>query len=65
MWNKQGMQVKACYHGKYVTGVVTSSRVKYGGTVQHTISLNAPIMLRWRSEPVHTVLVDDDNVVLS
>ena len=65
MWNKQGMQVKACYHGKHVSGVVTESRVKYGGTVQHTISLHAPIMLRWRSEPVYTVLVDDDNVVLS
>jgi hypothetical protein len=65
MWDKQGLQVKANYHGKYVTGVVTDSRVKYGGTVQHTITLDAPIMVRWRSEPVYTVLVDDSNVVAS
>lgn len=43
-WNLEGLPVK----GKYLdlfpyTGVVTLSRVKYGGHVQHTVKLDAPI----------------------
>ena len=37
-WNKDGSTVKAMYLSEYpVTGIVTESRVKYGGTVQYTI----------------------------
>ena len=43
-WNLEGLPVK----GKYLdlfpyTGVVTLSRVKYGGHVQHTVKLDTPI----------------------
>jgi hypothetical protein len=43
-WQLEGLPVK----GKYLdlfpyTGVVTLSRVKYGGHVQHTVKLDAPI----------------------
>ena len=42
-WIKDGEQVTANYHGLTVSGVVESSRVKYGGRVQYTVNLNAPV----------------------
>lgn len=44
MWDKTGQYI----HGLYLkflpfAGVVTESRVKYGGQVQHTVKLNTPI----------------------
>ena len=49
-WNKEGQTVLAKYHGQSVVGVIESSRVKYGGKVQHTVNLEQAITLRWRSE---------------
>jgi hypothetical protein len=63
-WIKDGEQVTANYHGLTVSGVVESSRVKYGGRVQYTVNLNAPVQLRWRSEPTTRVLVDSDELVV-
>ena len=62
-WNKEGQTVLAKYHGQSVVGVIESSRVKYGGKVQHTVNLEQAITLRWRSEPVTRVLIDEDEVV--
>lgn len=43
-WNLEGMVVWARYLDEYdVCGRVESSRVKYGGEVQHTIVLSTPI----------------------
>jgi len=63
-WIKDGEQVTANYYGMTVSGVVESSRVKYGGRVQYTVNLNAPVQLRWRSEPTTRVLVDSDELVV-
>lgn len=40
MWNLEGMTVKATYLGEIpVVGKVVLSRVKYGGTISHHISV--------------------------
>ena len=60
MWNLEGLTVKGTYFGLPVEGVVTESRVKYGGTVQHTVDLFFPITL-FGSERT-TVLLDANEV---
>lgn len=63
-WNYEGLKVTGMYMGEFpVTGRVESSRVKYGGGVQHTVVLDEPIKLRWRSEPTDRLLLDHENVV--
>jgi len=63
MWNFEGMIVEGKYMGEYpVKGRVELSRVKYGGKVQHTVVLEEPISLRWRSEPVCRVLLEHECV---
>jgi len=65
MWNLEGMHVTGTYlGGDYtVSGYVESSRVKYGGGVQHTVILDEPIKFRWRAEPTSRLLIDHENVV--
>jgi hypothetical protein len=63
-WNLDGLSVVGVYMGEEVSGVVESSRVKYGGTVQHTVNLNKPVQLRWRTQPTTRVLLDDNEIVL-
>lgn len=58
-WHLEGKRVKGNYYGVMVEGVVLSSRVKYGGGVQHTVKIDPPIMLKWRSEPADTLLLND------
>lgn len=43
MWNLEGQTVRGVYFDQPVEGVVTLSRVKYGGDVQHTVDLFFPI----------------------
>lgn len=58
MWNKEGQRVAGVYLGAYtVSGVVTASRVRYGGTVQHTVQLDQPQQVFGRSAEV--LLLDD------
>ena len=64
MWNKEGKTVTAMYQGQQVTGTVELSRVKYGGKVQHTLILDKPVQLRWRTEPTNCLLIDDDKVLV-
>lgn len=61
-WYLDGYKVIAEYFGNTVKGTVESSRVKYGGRVQHTVILDEPVSLPWRSEPKTRVLIDDINV---
>ena len=59
-WVKDGEQVAGRYYGQVFEGVVVDSRVKYGGKVQYTVELHNPINLRWRTEPVNRILVDEE-----
>jgi len=61
MWNLEGLVVRGEYFGTKVEGVVTLSRVKYGGAVQHTVELFFPITM-FGSERT-TVLLDASEVV--
>ena len=45
MWNLEGLTVRGYYFGHQVEGVVILSRVKYGGSVQHTVDLFFPITM--------------------
>jgi len=62
-WVLDGQKIKANYLGETVTGVVTDSRVKYGGKIQYTVNLDKPVQFRWRSEPTDRVLVDHDELI--
>jgi hypothetical protein len=61
MWNLEGQNVRGEYFGVPVEGIVTLSRVKYGGTVQHTVELFFPITMF--GEERTTVLLDGSEVV--
>lgn len=57
-WNKDGHTVRGLYICEYpVTGVVTESRVKYGGDVSYWIKLNSPLYLNGSYR--ETVLLDE------
>ncbi len=60
MWNLEGQTVRGAYFGLPVEGIVTLSRVKFGGTVQHTVELFFPITM-FGSERT-TVLLDASEV---
>jgi hypothetical protein len=61
MWNKEGQRVAGVYLGAYtVSGLVTESRVRYGGSVQHTVKLDAPVEVFGRSADV--LLLDDSDL---
>jgi hypothetical protein len=60
MWNLEGQIVRGVYFNVPVEGVVTLSRVKYGGEVQHTVDLFFPITL-FGSERT-TVLLDSNEI---
>ncbi len=61
MWNKEGQRVAGVYLGAYtVSGTVTESRVRYGGTVQHTVKLDKPVQVFGRTAEV--LLLDDEDL---
>ena len=61
MWNLEGLTVKGYYLGTTpVEGVVTNSRVKFGGAVQHTVDLFFPITMYGQERT--TVLLDANEV---
>ena len=60
MWNLEGQTVRGAYFGLTVEGIVTLSRVKFGGTVQHTVELFFPITM-FGSERT-TVLLDANEI---
>ena len=61
MWNLEGLTVRGYYFGHQVEGVVILSRVKYGGSVQHTVDLFFPITMYGQERT--TVLLDNNEVV--
>ena len=60
MWNLDGLIVRGEYFGTKVEGVVTLSRVKFGGSVQHTVDLFFPITMFGQERT--TVLLDANEV---
>jgi hypothetical protein len=43
-WNLEGKRINGLYMGLFpYVGTVESSRVKYGGQVQHTVKIDEPI----------------------
>ena len=46
-WNREGQAVSFLYKGSVpCSGKITSSRVLYGGDVQHTVMLDVPTEIR-------------------
>ena len=60
MWNLEGQTVRGYYFGHQVEGVVILSRVKFGGTVQHTVDLFFPITMFGQERT--SVLLDANEV---
>lgn len=62
MWNREGQRVAGLYLKKYaVSGTVINSRVKYGGTVQHTVELDKPVEVFGRV--ADTLLLDESDLM--
>jgi hypothetical protein len=58
-WNLEGKRVNGLYMGLFpYSGLVTESRVKYGGRVQHTIQVDEPFEVYGAMR--ETILVDVD-----
>ena len=61
MWNREGTRVVGRYLNAYtVSGTVTESRVRYGGTVQHTVQLDQPVSVFGRVADI--LLLDEEDL---
>ena len=61
-WNKDGSTIRAQYLNEYdITGVVTDSRVKYGGKGQYTVQLDKTLYIK-TGRNTDVVLIDEDQV---
>ena len=61
MWDLTGMKIRGNYMSSFpVTGKVESSRVKYGGGVQHTVVLDKPITVYGSTR--ERILLDNEYV---
>jgi hypothetical protein len=63
-WDLTGKRVKGIHNGVEFMGRVIDSRVRYGGAVQLTVKLAAPVQYRWRNDPTDTMLVDATQVTV-
>ena len=62
-WNLEGKRINGMYLGLFpYTGTVESSRVKYGGAVQHTVVVDEPFKVH--GEVRGRILVEDFNRIL-
>lgn len=62
-WNLEGKRINGLYLGLFpYTGTVESSRVKYGGSVQHTVKVDEPFKVY--GEMRERILVEDFNRIL-
>ena len=62
-WNLEGKRINGMYLGLWpYTGTVESSRVKYGGAVQHTVVVDEPFKVY--GEVRERILVEDFNRIL-
>jgi len=61
MWNREGQRVAGLYLKAYaVSGLVTESRVRYGGSIQHTLKLDSPVNVFGRT--ADTLLLDESDL---
>jgi hypothetical protein len=61
-WNKDGSTIKALYLSEYlVTGKVTESRVRYGGSISYHIDLVEPLYIFGSVR--EQVIVDENQVI--
>lgn len=61
-WNLEGLHVTGMYMGDFpCSGRVESSRVKYGGGIQHAVVLDQPLQVY--SAVRERVLLDHEHVV--
>lgn len=51
--------------GELKTGVVTGSRVKYGGELIYYVDLDEPVKYRWRVKPITRYIVSHKEIVES
>lgn len=58
MWNYEGLKVYGNYLDVPVSGRVELSRVAYGGIVKHTVVLDEPISLPWRTGLTDRVILE-------
>lgn len=64
-WNLEGKRVNGLYMGMFpYTGLVTESRVKYGGSVQHTVKVDEPFRVHGAVRDVVLVSITEINRVL-
>jgi hypothetical protein len=61
-WILDGERIQATCLGHTITGVVESSRIKWG-QVQYTVTLDQPIQYRWSTEPTTCVLINSDQII--
>lgn len=57
-----GSKIVGEYLGVKISGVVRSSRVKYGGTLQYNVDLDRPVTVPWREMPLEECNVTAENV---
>jgi uncharacterized protein YacL (UPF0231 family) len=63
MWNREGQHITGHYLNAYlVSGKVLNSRVKYGGTVSHTVQLDRAITLFGTERSM--VTLDEEEVMI-
>ena len=61
-WNLEGKRVFGYYLDEFpVTGVVSESRVKYGGKLSHTVVLEKPIFINGTMR--NQLLLEDCEVI--
>ena len=61
-WDLTGKHVEAMYLGSIaISGVVSESRVAYGGRVKHTVKLDAPITVYGRG-PRTSVIIEEHEI---
>jgi len=64
-WNLEGKRVNGLYMGMFpYTGLVTESRVKYGGQVQHTVAVDEPFKVHGAVRDVVLVSITEINRIL-
>jgi hypothetical protein len=54
-------RVIGLFKNEAIIGTVESSRI-YGKRIVYTVKLNNPISLRWRDEPVNTILMGHNEI---
>jgi len=58
-----GTSVCAMYMDKPCVGRVIDSRVKYGGRLQYSVTLDEPLYIEVRDEPLLDILVNHENIL--